>query len=121
MKEKTEHFVNYTQFGFRSGRGTLFNIFLKFVFHELQSLDESFIIKNDPFIDIRYADDSTLLSTIFEKLALSTAELETSCLKWGMKINVGKCKSISNDIRDIMIEGSPVGKVYVPWKCDPRI
>ena len=28
-----------------------------------------------------------------------------------MKINVGKCKIISNDQRDIMIEGSPVGKV----------
>ena len=28
-----------------------------------------------------------------------------------MKINVGKCKIISNDQRDIMIEGSPVGQV----------
>ena len=37
--------------------------------------------------------------------------METSCLKWGMKINVGKCKIISNDQRDIMIEGSPVGQV----------
>ena len=90
---------------------TLFNIFLEFVFDELKSLDENFVIKNDISIDIRYADDSTLLSAIFEKLAISTAELETACLKWGMKINVGKCKIISNDQRDIMIEGSPVEKV----------
>ena len=90
---------------------TLFNIFLEFVLDELKSLDESFVLKNDLSIDIRYDDDSTLLSAIFEKLKLSTAELEAACLKWGMKINVGKCKVISNDQRNIMIEGNPGDKV----------
>ena len=30
-------------------------------------------------IDIRYADDTPLLSAVFEKLQLSTAQLETAC------------------------------------------
>ena len=89
---------------------TLFNVFLEFVFAELKSLDDKFDINNKLSTDIRYADDSTLLAAIFEKLELSTAELETACSKWGMKINVRKCKIISNDQRDIMIEGSPVEK-----------
>ena len=66
---------------------TLFNIFLEFVFEELTSLDNSFLIRNEFSADIRYADDSTLISAVFEKLQLSTKELEEACLKWGMKMN----------------------------------
>ena len=33
------------------------------------------------------------MAAIFEKLSLSTTELESSCLKWGMKLNALKCKN----------------------------
>ena len=38
-------------------------------------------------VDIRYADDTTLISAVFEKLQLSIFELEQACQKWGLKIN----------------------------------
>ena len=54
---------------------TLFNIFLEFVMEDIASL-HGFQLTNNLSTDIRYADDTTLISTIFEKLQLSTAELE---------------------------------------------
>ena len=66
---------------------TLFNIFLEFVMKELKSMDSTLKLHDSLSIDIRYADDTTLLSAIFEKLHLSTSQLEKACQKWGMKIN----------------------------------
>jgi len=34
---------------------------------------------------------------IFEQMELSTNELESACRKWGMKINTGKTKEISDE------------------------
>ena len=42
--------------------------------------------------DIRNPDGTTLISVLFEKLNLSTLELEKACEKWGMKINEAKYK-----------------------------
>ena len=88
----------------------LFNIFLEFVMDELKSLNE-FRLKNDMAADIRYADDTTLVSAIFSKLKLSTQELEIACMKWGLKINGDKCKIISPETEDIEINGEPVENV----------
>ena len=54
-------------------------------------------------IDTKYADDTTLISAIFEKLKIATRQLETSCKKWGMKVNPDKCKIISSDKTDIHV------------------
>ena len=40
--------------------------------------------------DIRYADDTTFKSTVFEKLQIATSELAKTCHKWGLKINPKK-------------------------------
>ena len=61
--------------------------------------------------NIRYADDTTLVDLVFDKLHISTNELEKACSKWGMKINPTKCKIMTADNRDITINGSPVDKV----------
>ncbi len=71
---------------------TLFNLFLEFAMKELKSIDRELNYREKMSLDIRYADDTTLLSVFFEKLSLSTQELETACLKWGLKINSKKCK-----------------------------
>ena len=92
---------------------TLFNIFLEFVMKELRShTNSSLALDNNLTNDIRYADDTTLISCIFEKLKLSSEALETACKKWGMKINSSKCKILSseNDI-DITIDGNPIEHV----------
>ena len=65
----------------------------------------------DMSIDIRYADDTILISAIFDKLQLSTAELENACARWGMKTNVDKCKVLSQNDGPIRIEGAIVENV----------
>ena len=73
---------------------TLFNLFLEFVMDEISTLRDSHLAKNLT-TDIRYADDTTLISAMLEKLQFSTEELERACKKWGLKINGSKCKVIS--------------------------
>ena len=43
---------------------TFFNIFLEFVMKELKDLDKNLALMDFLSIDIRYADDETLVSTI---------------------------------------------------------
>ena len=90
---------------------TLFNIFLEFVMKELKSLDQDLQMKNILSVDIRYAGDTTLISTVFNKLKISSGELEEACRKWSMKINGGKCKIISTSTDSIKIDGKSVDHV----------
>ena len=90
---------------------TLFNIFLEFVMKELKRLDQDLQMKNTLSVYIRYADDTTLISTVFNKLKISSGELEEACRKWGMKINGGKCKIISTSTDSIKIDGKNVDHV----------
>ena len=90
---------------------TLFNIFLEFVMKQLTSLDQDLQMENTLSVDIRYADDTTLISTVFNKLKISSGELEEACRKWGMKINGGKCKIISTSTDSIKIDGKNVDHV----------
>ena len=81
------------------------------VMDELKSLKE-FHLHADMSTDIRYADDITLISLIFEKLKLSTQELENACAKWGLKVNAAKCKIMSPEAEDsIKINDEDVEKV----------
>ena len=61
--------------------------------------------------NIRYADDTTLMDLVFEKLQETTTQLEKSCSRWGMKINPTKCKVMSSDERVITINNNVVDKV----------
>ena len=90
---------------------TLFNIFLEFVMDEIQTLQQTLSLNNDLVSDIRYADDTTLLTALFEKLEISSKELEESCKKWGMKVNSDKCKVISESRIEIKIDNEPVENV----------
>ena len=90
---------------------TLFNIFLEIVIKELKSLNPSLQMRDSFSVDIRYADDTTLLSTNFEKLRLSTEELENACKKLGMNISGAKCKIISPSKESIVIYGQEVEHV----------
>ena len=53
----------------------------------VNSLNRDFQLNENMSVDIRYSDDTTLISAVFEKLQLSTLELEQACQKWGLKIN----------------------------------
>ena len=73
----------------------LFSLFLEFVLADLKSLCKEFKLDTNLSFDIRYANDTTIMSNVFEKLQLSTEELQAACRKWGMKINFSKCKVIN--------------------------
>ena len=90
---------------------SLFNLFLEFVMKDLRNLDNGIQMGEMSINNIRYADDTTLVDLVFDKLQISTNELEKACSKWGMKINPKKCKVMTADNRDITINGSPVDKV----------
>ena len=78
---------------------------------ELYSIQHTLKLVPDMYTEISYADGRTLISAIFEKIKISTNELEASCRKWGMKVNPAKCKIISADVNIIQIDGSIVQKV----------
>ena len=90
---------------------SLFNLFLEFVMKDLRNLDNGIQMGEMSINNIRYADDTTLVDLVFDKLQISTNELEEACSKWGMKINPTKCKIMTDVNRDITINGSPVDKV----------
>ena len=66
---------------------------------------------DDLNVDLKYADDTTLISVIYELLQLSTSQLEAACRKFGMKVNADKSKIMSEDIRNISIDGVNLEKV----------
>lgn len=89
----------------------LFNLFLEFVMKGLRQLDSGVQMGNTCINNIRYADDTTLLDLVFEKLQVTTDELDKACKKWGMKINPAKCKIMTDDPRDITLNNIPIEKV----------
>ena len=54
--------------------------------------------------DARYADDTTLIAAVFERLQLSTDQLQEACKKYGMKISTIKCKIVSDSSTNLTIE-----------------
>ena len=57
----------------------------------VKSLNRDFQLNENVYVDIRHADDRTLISDVFENLQLSTLELKKACKKGGLKINPLKC------------------------------
>lgn len=78
---------------------------------ELKSLQQTLLLIQELSIDIRCADDTTLIAAIFEKPFLSTKELEKACNKWGMKVNPDKCKITSSSTSEVQLDGKIVEKV----------
>ena len=58
--------------------------------------------------DARYADDTTLIAAVFERLQLSTDQLQEACKKYGMKISIKKCKIISDSTTNLTIEDEEI-------------
>ena len=65
----------------------LFSLFLEFVMADVKSLCKKFKLFTNLSFDISYADDTTIMSTEFEKLQLSNEDIQAACRKWGMKLN----------------------------------
>ena len=90
---------------------TLFNVFLDFVMKEINCLSKDITFDDNLNVDLKYADDTTLISAIYELLQLSTSQLEAACKKFGMKVNADKSKIMSDNIRDISIDSVNLEKV----------
>ena len=74
---------------------TLFNKYLEFLMDEFCSIQHTFNLVTGMCSQTRYVDDIMLISAIFQKLKISTNDLEASCKNWGMKVNPDRCKIIS--------------------------
>ena len=72
-----------------TGLSVMFNLFLEFV-TDLKSLCKGFQLDTNLSFDIRYADHTTIMFTMFERLQFPTEGLLAACRKWGMKINISK-------------------------------
>lgn len=68
-------------------------MFLDFVMQELKCLQEKVTFDDDLSIDLKYAEDTTLIAAAIEHLQLPTPQLENACGKLEMKINADKCKN----------------------------
>ena len=75
---------------------TLFNIFLEFAVLAVKRLSTEFQLDETRLaMDIKHADDTTLLYAIFKKIIIATEELQSACNKQGMKINFAKCEVLN--------------------------
>ena len=87
---------------------TLFNKYLEFLMDEFCSIQHTFNLVTGMCFQTRYVDDITLISAIFQKLKISTNDLEASCKNWGMKVNPDTCKIILAEADNIQIDGNKV-------------
>ena len=78
----------------------LFSLSLAFVMTDMKSLCKEFKLDTNLSFDIGYADDTTIMSNVLEKLQISTEELRAASRKRGMKINFSKCKIITSSEKD---------------------
>ena len=98
-------------FGVRQGcilYSTLFNLFLDFVMDEIKCLQDCFTLDKDLNFDVRYANDTALIASVFERLQLTTDQLKEACKKYGMKINTEKCRVISDSTTNLTIESEEI-------------
>ena len=68
----------------------LFSLSLEFVMTDMKSLCKEFKLDTNLSYDIGYADDTTIMSSVLEKLQISTEELRAASRKRGLKINFSK-------------------------------
>ena len=60
----------------------LFNVLLEFFIQEIERVSGEFFLTDENLTtNVIYADDTTLMSLIFEKLQLATNELHQACDK----------------------------------------
>ena len=87
---------------------TLFTLFLHFVMDEIKSF---FTLGDDLNFDARYADGSTLIAAVFERLQLANVQLRESCKKYKTKINTEKWKVICDSTTNLTITNKVIETV----------
>ena len=75
---------------------------------EVKCLQDLFTLDEDLNFDARYADDTTLIAAVFERLQLAADQLQETCKKYGMKIKTEKCKVISDSTANLTIENKEI-------------
>ena len=78
---------------------------------DTRSVCKEFKLDTKLSCDILYADDIAIISTVFEKLQLSTEELQATCRIWGMTINLSKFKFITLSDKRFVLESEKLETV----------
>ena len=77
---------------------SLRNLFLEHVMKGLICLDRNLRLDDDMSgIDIRYSDDTTLVSAVFEKFQIAISDLINACHKSKLNINTLKCAVLKTE------------------------
>ena len=71
---------------------------------EIKCLQDRVTLDDDLNLDTKYADDTTLIAAVFERLQLTIDPLRETCKKYGTKINTEKWKVISNITTNLTIK-----------------
>ena len=71
---------------------------------EIKCLQECARLEDDLNFNARYANDTTLIAAIFERLQLAVDQLQEACKNFGMEINTEKCKVISDSTTNLTIK-----------------
>ena len=71
---------------------------------EIKCLQECARLEDDLNFNARYANDTTLIAAIFERLQLADDQLQEACKNFGMEINTEKCKVISDSTTNLTIK-----------------
>ena len=86
----------------------LFNLFLDLGMDKIKCLQDRVKLDGDLNFDASFADDTTLIAGVFERLQLATDQLQEACKRYGMKISTEKCKVISDSTTNLTIENEEI-------------
>ena len=98
---------------------TMFNIFLEFVMKEVRDLDDTLNLRDTFCADIRYADDTTLISAIFDKLKISTEQLHA--MHEDQRGKVQHHIAIPRGNHDRWGSSRACRPVHIPWQRCPAL
>ena len=91
---------------------------LFFLMFLLNSLCIQLILDTIVKFGIIYADDTTLMLTMNDKLHITTRENKAACNKWGVKINISKYMVITSPVKHVILTNEELDNIVPSTKRD---
>ena len=75
---------------------------------EIKCLQDRVTLDEDLNFDTRHTDDTTIIAAVFERLQLTTDQLQEICKEYEMNIITEKWKDISDSTTNVTIENKDI-------------